>query len=65
MDRQLGKPREKVKYGEDRATAKCVEHFIDAGYCNLWDLGDFVKVLVVDGDSYVARYLGNAYQGID
>ena len=63
MDRQLGKSREKVKYGEDRAAARCVEYFVDAGNCDLWDLGDLVQVLVVDCDSDAARRFGDAYQG--
>ena len=63
VDRQLGKPREKVKYGEDRAAAECVEHLIYAGNCNLWDLGDLIQILVVYGDSNAARLFLNAYQG--
>ena len=63
MDRQLDKSREKVKYGEDRAAAKCVEYFVDAGNCDLWDLGNRVQVLVVNVDSDVARRFGDAYQG--
>ena len=63
MNYQLGKTREKVKYGEDRAAAKCVEHFIDAGNCHLWDLRDLFQFLVIDGDSNAARHFGDAYQG--
>ena len=63
MDRQLVKSREKDKCGEDRAAAECVEYFVDTGNCDLWDLGDFVRVLVVDGDSDAARFFWDAYQG--
>ena len=59
----MGKSREEVKDREYRAAAKCVEYFVDAGNCDLWDLGYLVQVLVVDGDTDVARFFWYAYQG--
>ena len=55
VDRQLGKSREKVKYGEDRAAGKCVEYFVDTGNCDLWYLGGLVQLLVVDDDTDATR----------
>ena len=65
MDPQLGKSRGRVKYGEDRAAAKCVEYFVDAGNCDLWDLGDLVQFLVVHGDTNASGFFWYAYQGLD
>ena len=62
MDRQLGKSREEAKDREYRTAAQCVEYFVDAGNCDLWDLGDLVQFLVVDGDTNAARLFSYAYQ---
>ena len=57
MNRQLGESR------EDRTASKCVEHFVDARDCDLWDLGDLVQFLVVDCDTDAVRLCWYIYRG--
>ena len=57
------KPREEVEHGENRTAAEGVEHLVDAGNCNLWDLGDFVELLVFDCDADAARFVWGAHKG--
>ena len=59
----MSKPREKVEHGENRTAAEGVEHLVDAGNRSLWDLGDFVELLVVDCDADAARVFWDAHKG--
>ena len=40
-----------------------MKHLVDAGDCNLRNLGDLVQFLVVNGDSDAPRFLRDAHEG--